>query len=222
MAGIAYVVITLVSPVFSGIGPTADGRAVTYRDYFVAYHDGLAVQGWLFGLAAPMLLLFAVTVRRVLRSAGSRESGDVFLAGTVIIAALVVVTMAMQIVVAQTADELDANVVFVVGVHFVAVTLGLMGFIVAATAFAYAVAVFDSGRLPRWTAYLAIVALTVNVLGTVGIFIRTGPFSIEGGVTAWAPAMSLVLWYLGISIAILRSPMPAETATADRVTGPGG
>lgn len=155
-----------------------------------------------------MLLMFAVTVRRVLRSADSHYPGDLFLAGTVIIAALVVVTMAMQIAVAQTAEQLDAEVLFVVGVHFVAVAIGLMGFVVAATAFAYAIAVLHSGRLPRWTAYLAIVASIVNVLGTAGIFVRTGPFAIEGGVTAWAPAMSLVLWYLGVSIAILRSPIP--------------
>jgi hypothetical protein len=208
-AGIAYVIITLTSPVFSGIGPKADGNAATYRDFFVAHQDGLALQGWIFGLAVPLLLMFAVAVRRVLNDAGGGYLGELFLVGTVIVGALVIVTMAMQITFAQAAVSLDAESVFVIGVHFVAVAIGLMGFTVGATAFAYASCVFRTGRLPRWTAYLAILALTVNVLGTAGVFVRTGPFALEGGVTAWAPAASLALWYLGTSIAIMRSPVSA-------------
>jgi hypothetical protein len=100
---------------------------------------------------------------------------------------------------------LPAEIVFAVGVHFPGVLIGLWGSFMAATAFAYAYCVFTQGVLPRWTAYLAVLALAVNLLGTAGVFFRTGAFSIEGGFSAWAPATSTVLWYLGTSIAILRT-----------------
>jgi hypothetical protein len=114
--------------------------------------------------------------------------------------------MAMQAVVTQRAEGLAAEVVFTVGVHFVGVLIGLWGFIVAATAFAYAFCVFASGVLPRWTAYLTVLALAVNLIATAGVFFRTGPFCLEGGFSAWAPAISGLLWYLGTSIAMLRAP----------------
>ena len=87
----------------------------------------------------------------------------------------------------------------------------MWGFVMAFTGLAYAVSVMAQGVLPRWTAWLAIVALVVNVVGTVGVFFDSGPFSMEGGFTAWAPALSVTLWYLGTSIALLR--------TRDRVRG---
>jgi hypothetical protein len=104
-----------------------------------------------------------------------------------------------------------AELVFAVGVHFVAVVIGLWGFIIGVTAFAYAFCVFAYGVLPRWTAYLAVLALAVNVVSTGGVFIGTGPFCLEGGFSAWAPAASTLLWYLGTSIAILRTRDRADS-----------
>jgi hypothetical protein len=37
------------------------------------------------------------------------------------------------------------------------------------------------------------------------VFVRTGAFSMEGGFSAWAPAASTTLWYLGTSIALIRT-----------------
>jgi hypothetical protein len=62
---------------------------------------------------------------------------------------LQVVTYAMQIAFARTADSLPAGVVFTVGTHFEGVLIGLWGFIMAATAFACAFGVFASGVLPH-------------------------------------------------------------------------
>jgi len=150
--------------------------------------------------------MFAVSVRRILRkSDDGGYLGDLFLVGTTANAALLVVAQAMQLAFAERADSLAAEVVFTVGVHFVGVLIGLWGFIIGTTAFAFAYCVFAHGVLPRWTGYLALLALVVNVVGTAGVFFRTGPFCLEGGFSAWAPAVSTVLWYLGASIAMLRT-----------------
>jgi hypothetical protein len=210
-AGIGYVLIAIIAAALPGAPPQADGKAETYRNYFVAHHDVLVTQAWMYALAAPLMLVFAVSVRRILRN--SDDGGflsELFLAGTAAVAALLLVAMAMQIAFAERADGMPAEVVFTVGVHFVGVLIGLWGFLIGATALGYAYCVFAHGVLPKWTGYLALLALAVNVIATAGVFFRTGPFCLEGGFSAWAPALSTVLWYLGTSIAMLRTPDQAR------------
>jgi hypothetical protein len=100
-----------------------------------------------------------VDIRRfgapVLRTSGDGGYlSELFLAGTAAIAGLLVVAMAMQIAVAERAEGLAAEVVFTAGVHFVGVLIGLWGFIIGATVFAYAFCVFAYGVLPRWDGVL--------------------------------------------------------------------
>jgi hypothetical protein len=204
-AGIAYVLIVLIAAALSGVPPEANGNAATYQNYIVEHQGGLVAQAWLYALSAPLMLMFAVAVRRILRQSGGGYLSELFLVGSTAIAGLLLVAMAMQLVVAQRAEGLAAEVVFTLGAHFSGVLIGLWGFIMAAMAFAYAFCVFADGVLPRWTAYLAVLALAVNLIATAGVFFRTGPFCLEGGFSAWAPAASDVLWYLGTSIAILRA-----------------
>jgi hypothetical protein len=206
VAGICYVLVAIVAAALPGAPPQADGKATTYQHYFVEHQGTLVAQAWLYALAAPLILMFAVAVRRTLSSSGAGYLSELFLAGSAAIAGLLVVAMAMQIVVMQRAEGLAAEVAFALGAHFSGVLIGLLGFIMAATAFAYAFCVFADGVLPRWTAYLAVLALVVNLIATAGVFFRTGPFCLEGGFSAWAPAATDVLWYLGTSIALLQTP----------------
>jgi hypothetical protein len=153
-----------------------------------------------------LLLVFALAVRRVLHKPGGRgQSRRSLWAGTTVIVALLLVAMAMQITIAKTADGLGAETVRALGADFGLVLIAMWGFVMAFTGLAYAVSVMAQGVLPRWTAWLAIVALVVNVVGTAGVFFDSGPFSMESGFTAWAPALSVTLWYLGTSIALLRT-----------------
>ena len=209
VAGILYMAIAVIAGALTGVAPPADGTAATYQSYFVEKQDLLIVQAWLFPFAVPLLLMFSVAVRRILRRSDAYLS-ELFLTAQTIIAALVVMAMSMQISVAQAADTLDAQVLFTIGVHFPAIVIGVWGFLTAAAAFAYAFCVIKDDVLPRWTAYLAILASVVCLVSTAGVFVSTGPFSMEGNFSAFAPALATVLWYLGVSIAILR--------THDRVT----
>jgi hypothetical protein len=205
IAGIAYVLVAIIAALLPGAPPQPDGKAISYQNYLIE-HQSLVTQAWLYSLAAALALMFAVSVRRILRTSGDGEYlSELFLVGSAATAGLLVVAMAMQAVVTQRAEGLAAEVAYTVGVHFVGVLIGLWGFIVAATAFAYAFCVFAYGPLPRWTAYLAVLAFAVNLIATAGVFFRTGPFCLEGGFSAWAPAVSILLWYLGTSIAMLRT-----------------
>jgi hypothetical protein len=198
--------VALVAAALPGAPPQADGNASSYQSYFIAHHDALVTQAWMYGLAAPLMLVFAVSVRRVLRK--SDDGGylsELFLAGTAAVATLLLVTQAMQIAFAERADGLAAEVVFTLGVHFGGVLIGLWGFFMALTAFAFALCVFAYGVLPKWTGYPAILAFVVSAISTGGVFFRTGAFCLEGGFSAWAPAATTLLWYLGTSIAMIRT-----------------
>lgn len=78
---------------------------------------------------------------------------------------------------------------------------------------------FAYGVLPRWTAYLAVLTLAVSLIATAGVFFRAGPLCLEGGFSAWAPAVTMVLWYLGTSIALLRTP---DLAGSNPTVAPAG
>lgn len=223
IAGIGYVLIALIAAGLPGVPPPADGKATTYQNYFIEKHDLLVTQAWMYALAAPLLLMFAVAVRRILRNAAEdSDLSELFVFASTAIATLLLVAMAMQIAVGQRAQSLPAEVVYTVGAHFVGVLIGLWGFLMAAAAFAYAVCVFAHGALPRWTAYLAVLALVVNLVSTAGVFFHSGAFCLEGGFSAWAPAASTVLWYLGTSIAVLRTQGRADSpvSAADRSKSP--
>lgn len=207
MAGILYVLLAVVAAALPGAPPPADGRAITFQNYLIAHSDALVAQGWLYALAAPLMLMAAVAVRRVLReSPASGYPSEVFLVGIAVVATLLVVAMAMQIVFAQSAARLDTELVYALGAHFGTVLIGLCGFVIALAASAYAYCVLRFGVAPRWTGCLAVLAVAVNLAGTVGVFIKTGAFSMEGGFSAWAPAASFTVWYLGTAIALFRRP----------------
>ena len=131
---------------------------------------------------------------------------DLFLAGTTADAALLIAVMAMQIAMVNVADRLGPETVRGVGLDFGAAAVALFGFIVAVTAFAFAAVVGATNVLPRWTAWLAAIAVVLNLVGTIGVFSDTGPFSIEGGFTVFVPFVSTLVWYFGTSVALLRAP----------------
>jgi hypothetical protein len=208
VAGLGYVLISVAAAALPGVPPPADGNAITAQTYFVEHHQTLVSQAWLYGWAAPLMLMFAISVRRVLRKSAGGYFGELFLLGTAMVAGLLLVAMAMQIAVVERADTLPAEVVFAVGVHFVGVLIGMWGFLMGAAAGAYAFSVFAYGALPKWTGCLAALTFVVDLAATAGVFFRTGPLCLEGGFSAWAPAAALLLWYLGTSIALLRKPAP--------------
>ena len=211
-AGIAFAVVVIASGAITGSPPGPDDTDQVFKDFFVDKRDQLLVQAWMYALAAPLLLWFAAAVRRVLNEAEDGSYlGDLFLASVTATAALLIAAMAMQVAVVTLADRLAPDVVRAIGLDFGAALVALFGFFVALTAMSFAAVVFASAVLPRWTAWLAVVALVLNLVGTLGVFVDDGAFSIEGGFTVFVPAASTVIWYLATSIAMLRRPLSLTT-----------
>jgi hypothetical protein len=70
---------------------------------------------------------------------------------------------------------------------------------------AYAALVLRTGRLPRWTAWLAGIGACAHVLLLASFLVTDGFFSLEGQVITAIPA-TLFIWILGTSVAMLRGP----------------
>jgi hypothetical protein len=85
------------------------------------------------------------------------------------------------------------------------ITFGLLAISGAPTAlalFAYAALVLRTGRLPRWTASLALLAAATHVALCASFYVRDGFFSLEGAVIIAIPA-TLFAWIAGTSVAML-------------------
>jgi hypothetical protein len=67
----------------------------------------------------------------------------------------------------------------------------------------YAAHVFRDGRLPGWTAWIAVVAALANLGLLASLVVRSGFFSLEGGVIIAIPG-TLFVWVLATSIVLLR------------------
>lgn len=215
VAGFGYVCLAIVAAIVTGVRPPPEAGSGAIRDFFIDKHSALVAQGWLYALASVLLLWFALALRSVLRTASpDSHLGEVFFAGTAVVAGLSLVAMAIQIVIAKAASRLSPEAVRVVGYDFVLVQFLLSGFIVATTAIAYAACVIRGTALPRWTAWVAVWAAVLNVAATLTVFVPSGAFSINGGVAVWLPGVSTTLWYLSAAVALLwvsrREPVSVE------------
>lgn len=205
-AGITFVVGFLIAGAITGEPPRPDDSDEAVRDFFLDTKGALLLQSWLCVAALPLLLAFAVAVRaRMTAVAHDRSMGDLFVLGVGVNAALVTVVMALQVGTVHMADRLapeTVRVLFDAGTAVVA----LFGFIVALTAGVFISAVRADRRLPSWTAWLAMLALVVNLVGTAAVFRDEGAFSLEGALGVFGPYVTTMAWYLGVAIAMLRSP----------------
>ena len=68
----------------------------------------------------------------------------------------------------------------------------------------YAAQVFGDNRLPSWSAWVAVVAALAHLVLLASFVIRSGFFSLQGGVIIAIPAV-LFAWILATSIVLLRA-----------------
>lgn len=207
IAGVAFVATMVIASAITGSPPTSEDSDAVWQRFFVERHHQLLTQAWLVGLASPLLLWFGVTVRQVLREEvdGSGYLPDLFLIGVSVTATLLIAVMGMQVAFVRIAARLEPATLRAVGLDFGAAVVAFIGFVVAMVGLAFAGSVLSSRVLPAWTAWLAIAAVATNLVGTVGVFVQTGPFSIEGGFTVFVPPLVTMIWYLGTAAAVLRS-----------------
>jgi len=161
--------------------------------------------------AVAFWLLFGVGVWLWLRERASGESflSVCFLVGLVSFVTLLFTGFTCLYLLAYRASESpDPRLLYDLSWGL----LAMSGVPTALALGAYAVQVFRDGRLPSWTAWLAVVAALAHVALIASLVVTTGFVSLEGGVTIAIPA-TLFAWITGTSIAMMttaRSEKPSR------------
>jgi hypothetical protein len=88
--------------------------------------------------------------------------------------------------------------------------LAMSGVPTALALCAYAAQAFRDGRLPSWTAWVAVAGALANLMLLASLVIRSGFFSLEGGVIIAIPG-TLFLWIIGMSVTMLRTDRSAAS-----------
>jgi hypothetical protein len=185
---------------FPGTGATT-GEIAT----FVGAHRSALLADMVLTTAAVWLwLVFGVGVWLRLREAEGGEGflPASFLAGLIGFIAILFAGFAVFFVLVYRAPEpSDPRLLY-------DLSFGLLAISGAPTALAlasFAASVFRSGCLPRWTAWLAVLAALAHVVLLASLLVPSGFFSLEGGVTIAIPT-TLFAWIVGTGVTLIAAP----------------
>jgi hypothetical protein len=182
---------------FPGTGATA-GEVAAFAQ---ANRAALLVAMALNSLAVGLWLVFGAGVWLRLRQVAGGESvlPACFLVGLISFVTLLLAGFTVFFVLVYRApDAPDPRLLYDVSFAL----LAMSGVPTALALGSYAALGFQSGSLPRWTASLATLAALAHLLLLASLVIRSGFFSLEGGVTIAIPA-TLFAWIACTSWVIL-------------------
>jgi hypothetical protein len=182
---------------FPGTGATAGEVA----GFVGAHRSALLVAMVLSTAAVGLWLPFGVGVWLRLRETVSGESflSVCFLVGLVSFVTLLLAGFAVFIVFVYRAPEApDPRLLNDLAFGL----LAMSGVPTALALGSYAAQVFRCGRLPGWTAWVAVVAALAHLVLLASLVIPSGFFSLEGGVIIAIPA-TLFAWITSTSMAMM-------------------
>lgn len=212
LVGVIAVVVYVVGIALTGAPPKPTARNDEILQFVNDKRSMILAQIWLFALASGLFVWFAGAVRSVFRRAEGETGhlanvffGASVLAQSVLMTAFVVYgAFTYKAAVTATSELALTRFAFDVG------ALGpvFAGFPLAVAAGIYAALAFGTGALARWTGWMALLAGALQVVGTFGVFIKTGPFSMEGAF-GFVPFAATMVWVLATCVAMYRALTPS-------------
>jgi hypothetical protein len=160
-------------------------------------------------IGVSLWLVFGVGVWLSMRATASEESflAACFLAGFVSFVTLLFAGFTSFLVLVYRAPVAsDPRLLYDLSFGL----LAMSGIPTALALCAYAAQVFRDGRLPSWTAWVAVTAALANLLLLASLVIRSGFFSLEGGVIIAIPG-TLFVWIIGMSVTMMRPDRSAAS-----------
>ncbi len=205
VAGVASIALGIAGSIvdemrtFPGTGATAGEIA----GYVGAHRSALLAAMVLSTAAVGLWLLFGVGVWQWLRETTGNVSvfSVCFLVGLISFVTLLLAGFTSFFMLVYRAGEVsDPRLLYDLAFGL----LAMSGVPTALALGSYAAQVLRDSRLPRWTAWLAIVAALAHLVLLASLVITSGFFSLEGGVIIAIPAL-LFAWILATSIVLLRT-----------------
>jgi hypothetical protein len=215
--GLLYVAIQVAALVLFLVAgnPPDFGDAKKYASWINSSAGLLMGDAFLTNVATAVLLMQFTGVRAVIRGAGEDwewAAALFFGAGLVTSAVLIVGSSAEAAAVFVSGSGTDPTIVRAVwAVAWMALTFLYLPAAIAFGTAAYAV--FRAGILPRWVGWLSAVAAGLDVVAALTIFGGTGNNGPVGLLPIILGLTPVVVWFVAVSIVLLRTP---QTATEPR------
>jgi len=210
LVGVVAVAVYVLAILLTGSPPKPTSTNDEIRLFIIDKRWAIVTQVWLFALASGLFVWFAGAVRSVFRRAegDTGHLANVFFGVSVLAQAVLMTAFvaygAYAYKAGATASPDLARFVFDLG----ALGPAFAGFPLAVAAFIYAALAFGTSALPRWTGWVATAAAVTQIVGTFGIFVKTGAFSLEG-VFGFVPFVVTMVWVLGVCAAMFRALTPS-------------
>ena len=194
--------------------PGTGASASEIAGFVDAHRSALLIAVILTAAGVALWLLFGVGVWVWMRETGS---GDGFLSTCFVVGLVCFVTLlfagftSFLVLVYRAPESSDPRLLY----DLAFALLAMSGIPTALALGAYAAHVLGDRRLPALTAWIAVAAALANLVLLASLVVRSGFFSLEGGVIIAIPG-TLFVWILATSIVLLRArvdpaqrPLPA-------------
>lgn len=205
VAGVASIALGIAGSIVDEMRtfPGTSATAGEIAGYVGAHRSALLVAMVLSTAAVGLWLLFGVGVWQWLRETTGNVSvfSVCFLVGLISFVTLLLAGFTSFFMLVYRAGEVsDPRLLYDLAFGL----LAMSGVPTALALGSYAMQVLRDSRLPRWTAWLAVVVALAHLVLLASLVITSGFFSLEGGVIIAIPAM-LFAWILATSIVLLRT-----------------
>jgi hypothetical protein len=209
LAGIAFILLSLIGDFSSGTPPGTDDSAAKIADFFQDHHQGVIASVVLTGIAGPFFVWFLAAVVLRLRAVGET-------AWAVAVFGLALAALGAGVAadafygslarIGTYGDDRLAKSVYQLDGFFTVKSF----WFAAGTVLAVGIAAWR--RLPQWYAMLSIAAAVVCALSGIAVR-KTGFLTPLGGLTDLA-FLALLVWIVASAVMLWREPVSPEARGA--------
>lgn len=208
VAGIAFIVLSFASLTLAPPPPGLDASAAEVVDFFADNTGGLQAMALLFAVSIAAATVWFGAVRAHVWAGGDDAPwGTVATVGMAVVAVTWLLMAVLVSGVALQLDELDPSVVLFAGtLADMANFASQLG--IALLALGVSAGAWERGSLPRWLVVVGGVMAALSLVSTAG-------FATDAGwvdATLYAAWLPFVVWFVGVSVVLWRSP---EGSTAE-------
>lgn len=200
--GIVFVALVLIASFIAPLPPPVGASSPAIAAYYTSHRGPVILGTWLTGFAVIFWLWFLGSIRHALypsEGGTGRLTTVAVLSGTAAATVVLVFSAIVQGLAFRT--PLRAGIVEVFyNVQNEGFTL--LFFLQAAFVGAASLVMLRHNALARWLGQLGIVVAVLQLIGTAGILVESGPLG-AGGAFSFVAFLSFLLWVLLLSIVML-------------------
>jgi hypothetical protein len=207
LAGLVGLVLYVGGSLSAGLPPAPDAPTATVVAHFATHRSAVLVGTGLVFLALPFLLWFVAGLKDTLASAGPihERAATATVASWVVLIALAGAGMLPLAAIVWHGPAAAGDSLVQLAFDIANLSLYALGGVTAAATVIFpCLVIWRTGVLPRWIVALGVVELATDLVGLVGLLVRTGPDA--GGYGAglgplvwaiWAGALCITMWRRG-------------------------